>query len=139
MKIKHKDYLIYEIPNNWEIEETEKTTSIFKNNGDGALTLSFYTIMEIENTLEEHIRIMAKDFIDRNKIKLDNSLILYGTKKDKMIIYGTGKTKDAWFIKLWIISKYPKIILASYNSENKTSELNQIDKIINSFQFKNLD
>ena len=48
MLIRHKDYLTFEMPNTWVIEEGNEATSIYDNNGEGALTLSFYTIMELQ-------------------------------------------------------------------------------------------
>lgn len=138
MKVKHKDYLIYEIPNNWTIDEDNEYTTIYNDNGNGALVLSFYTIMEIQNNLDEHISIMAKKFIKNNLIKLNTPLILDGTNEGKKILYGTGETLDNDFFKIWLIAKYPKVIIATYNSKKKTQELKCIDKIINSFQFKDL-
>ena len=138
MKIKHKDYLTYEIPNNWIIEEDNDCTTIYNNNGNGALILSFYTILELQNNLDEHISIMAKKFIEKNEIKMGAPLILEGNSKDKKILYGTGKLPDGDFFKIWIIAKYPKVIVATYNSKKKTAEIKYIDKIISSFEFKNL-
>ena len=43
-----------------------------------------------------------------------------------------GTTPDQWFIKLWIIARYPKVVFATYQSEKKTSELKKVDKIISS-------
>ena len=138
MKIKHKNYLIYEIPNDWIIEEDNDCTTIYNNNGNGALILSFYTILELQNSLDEHISIMAMKFIEKNEIKMGTPLILEGNSKDKKILHGTGKFSDGDFFKIWIIAKYPKVIVATYNSKKKTTEIKDIDKIISSFEFKNL-
>jgi hypothetical protein len=132
MKIKHKDYLEYEIPMGWEIEDDVDTTSVYCPDGEGALTLSYYTIMELQETLDEHISIMAKKFIDANHIKLNHALILDSTQREKTVLYGMGTTPDQWFIKLWIIARYPKVVFATYQSEKKTSELKKVDKIISS-------
>lgn len=135
MKIKHKDYLEYEIPDNWIIEENEDTVSIYCNEGEGALTISFFSIIELYKTLDEHISMMAKKFIDRNQIKLDHAPILYKTKNDKTVLYGVGSSKNGWFVKLWFIARYPKVVFATYDSEKKTSELKKVEKIISSFTF----
>jgi len=135
MNINHSDYLNFEIPSKWVVEEDGDTTSIYDNNGEGSLTMSFYTVMEFQNSLDEHISIMAKKFIDSNKIKLHNPLILDGTKKNKTVLYGTGATSDNWFIKIWIAAKLPKIVFVTYQSEKKTSEVKKVDKIVDSFQF----
>ena len=117
MNIKHGNYLDYEIPSNWIVEEDNDTTSVYDNNGDGSLTMSFFTVMGLQNTLDEHISIMAKKFIDNNQIILHNPLILDGTKKGKTLLYGTGTTSDNWFIKIWIAAKLPKVVFATYQSE----------------------
>ena len=135
MKIKHSDYLVYEVPAGWEVDENDDSTAIYNNDGEGALTFSFYTIMEMKETLDEHISIMAKKFIDTNRIKLNKAFILDGTKKGKTVLYGTGVTPDNWFIKIWVIAKYPKVILATYQSEKKTPELKEMEQIISSFTF----
>lgn len=47
MPVKHEDYPEYETPNKWTVEEDNDTTSIFSNDGDGALTLSYFPIFEM--------------------------------------------------------------------------------------------
>ncbi len=135
MNVNHSNYLKYEIPSNWVVEEDSDTTLICDNNGEGSTTISFYTVMELQKSLDEHISIMAKKFIENNNIKLHNPLILDGTKKSKTVLYGTGTTSDNWFVKIWIVAKLPKIVFATYQSEKKTSEVKKVDRIIDSFQF----
>ena len=135
MIFSHNDYLTYELPNDWCSEEDEENLHIYNPKGKGAITISFFNILEMRETLDEHISIMAKKFIDQNRIKLDDPLILYGSKEDKTTLYGTGMTTDNWFIKLWVVAKYPKIVFATYQSEKKTSEVKKCDKIINSMKF----
>ncbi len=52
-----------------------------------------------------------------------------------MTLNGTGITSDNWFIKLWIVAKYPKIVFATYQCEKKTPEVKKCDAIINSMKF----
>lgn len=138
MKMKHSDYLTYEIPDDWELEENDEDTAIYNNEGEGAIILSFYTIWDLENTIGEQISIMAKKFVESNNIKIKNCFILDGTKKNKTALYGQGKTEDSDFFKIWIIAKFSKIVIATYQAEKKTSEIKEVDKIIESFKFKNL-
>ena len=70
MIINHDNYLKYEIPDDWIIEDKETLTSIYSNEGEGALTLSYFSILEMQETLDEHISIMAKKFIDVNHVKM---------------------------------------------------------------------
>ncbi len=135
MKGRHNGYLEYEIPDKWMVEEDSDTTSIFSNDGNGALTLSYFSIFEMQGTLDEHISIMAKKFIDTNHIKLNHALILIGAQDEKRVLYGAGSLPDRWFIKLWVIAKFPRVVFATYQSEKKTSELKQIDRIVSSFKF----
>jgi hypothetical protein len=135
VQISKKDYFKYEIPEKWIVEDSEEVTSIYCNNGEGALTLSYFSIFEMKETLDEHISIMAKKFIDANHIKLNRALILDTTQKGKSMLYGVGSTPDQWFIKLWVVAKFPKVVFATYQSEKKTSEVKTVDKIVSSFTF----
>ena len=135
MIFSHKGYLTYDLPNDWCSEEGEDDLLIYDPNGEGAITISFFNILEMKETLDEHISIMAKKFVDQNRITLHNPLILYGSEATKITLYGTGTTSDNWFIKLWIVAKYPKIVFATYQCEKKTSEVKKCDAIINSIKF----
>ena len=101
----------------------------------GALTLSYHSIAEMQGTLDAHISIMAKRFLDENHIKLKHALILDGTQKGKTVLYGAGTLPDSWFIKLWVIAKYPEVVFATYQSEKETAELKKIDKVVSSLVF----
>lgn len=135
MIVKHNDYLEYDIPDGWEIEDEDDLTSIFCCNGEGALTFSYYSIAEMKTSITEQICVMAKNFIDSNHLKMDHALILDGTAKDKKVLYGTGATTDKWFIKFWFIAKYPRVVFATYQSEKKTAEVKTVDRIIDSISF----
>ncbi len=135
MIFSHKGYLTYDLPNDWCSEEGEDDLLIYDPNGEGAITISFFNILEMKETLDEHISIMAKKFVDQNRITLHNPLILYGSEATKITLYGTGTTSDNWFIKLWIVAKYPKILLATYQCKKKTAEVKKCDAIINSMKF----
>ena len=131
----HKDYLTYELPKDWCSEEKEENLLLYDPNGEGAITISFFNILKTRETLDEQISIMAKKFMDQNGIVLHAPLILFGNKETKTTLYGTGTTSDNWFIKLWIVAKYPKVVFATYQCEKKTSEVKKCDKIINSMNF----
>lgn len=135
MLFSHKDYLNYELPNDWCSEEDGDNLLIYNPNGEGAMTVSFFTVLETRKTLDEYISIMAKKFVDQNQITLHTPLILYGSEKTKIILYGTGITSDNWFIKLWYVAKYPKIVFATYHSEKITSEVKKCDAVVDSMSF----
>ncbi|MDO5126059.1 MAG: hypothetical protein Q4D35_06775 [Ruminococcus sp.] len=135
MILSHEDYLNYELPNNWCTELEGDILLIYDPDGDGSMTISFFNLLEHERTLDEQISIMAKRFIDQNKINLHAPLILNSSTDNKTTIYGTGTTADNWFIKLWVIAKWPKIVFASYQSQNKSNEVKTCDGIIESMRF----
>lgn len=134
MKFNHNGYLNYELPDNWCDEEDNDNLLMYNPDGDGAITLSFLNVLNGEKSLAEHISIIAKRFIDQNNINLHSPLILFN-RDGKTILWGTGTTSDNWFIKLWIVAKYPKIVLATYLSEQKNDEEKICDSIIDSFMF----
>lgn len=134
MKFNHNGYLNYELPDNWCDEEDNDNLLMYNPDGDGAITLSFLNVLNGEKSLAEHISIIAKRFIDQNNINLHSPLILFN-RDVKTILWGTGTTSDNWFIKLWIVAKYPKIVFATYLSEQKNDEVKICDSIIDSFMF----
>lgn len=135
MLVKHKDYLSYELPDHWCIEEDGENLLIYNPDGNGAITISFLSILESQKSIDEYISIITKRFVDQNRITLHSPLILYGNGDTKTTIYGTGKTLDDWFFKIWVVAKHPKIVFATYLCEKRTSEVKECDAIINSMCF----
>lgn len=134
MIFNHNECLKYQLPNNWCAEENGDNLFWYDPEGNGAITVSFFNVLDTLASLDEQISILAKKFVDQNSIDLHSPFILF--KKDgKTILYGTGITSDKWFIKLWIVSKYPKIVFATYQSERKNKEVKICDCIIDSIQF----
>ena len=132
--LNHNGYLNYALPNNWCVEEDGDNLFLYNPNGNGAITLSFFNVINTQKSLEEQISILSKKFIDQNNVNLHSSLILF-SRESKTILYGTGTTLDSWFIKLWVVAKHPKIVFATYQSERKNPEVEICDSIIDSFQF----
>ena len=127
-------YLNYMLPNNWCAEEDIDNLLLYDPSGNGAITISFFSVLNIEKSLDEQISILAKRFIDKNNINLHSPLVLFNIE-GKTILCGTGTTSDGWFIKLWVVAKHPKIVFATYQSERKSAEVKVCDSIIDSFQF----
>ena len=132
--LNHNEYLNYSLPNNWCAEEKVDSLLLYNPNGNGAITTSFYNVLNTKESLDEQVSIMAKKFIEQNNINLHMPLILFN-RDGKIILYGTGSTSDSCFIKLWIIAKHPKIVFATYQSERRSAEVKVCDSIIDSFQF----
>ncbi|MBO5906566.1 MAG: hypothetical protein J6Q85_00235 [Clostridia bacterium] len=134
MMLNHNEYLNYTLPNNWCAEEDVDNLLLYNPGGKGAITTSFFNVLNAKESLDEQISILAKRFIDQNNINLHSHLILLN-RDGNTILYGTGTTPDGWFIKLWVVAKHPKIVFATYQSERKSSEVKVCDSIIDSFQF----
>jgi len=132
--LNHNNYLNYAVPSNWCAEDDTDNLILYNPNGNGAITISFFNVLNTEETLDEQVSILAKRFIDQNDIDLHSPLILFN-REGKTILHGTGTTSDGWFIKLWVVAKYPKIVFATYQSERKSAEVKICDSIIDSFQF----
>lgn len=130
----HNEYLNYELPNNWCAEENMDNLLLYNPDGDGAISTSFFNVLNTEKSLCEEVSLMATKFLDQNNIHLHSNLMLF-IKGDKILLSGTGTTTDQWFMKLWIVAKYPRIVFATYFSEQKSTEVEICDSIIDSFQF----
>ena len=138
-KIRHKNYLNYHIPKKWIVEENDDCTIIYNEYGKGAFILSFYTFMEAREDFNKQVNSMGEKFAIDNEIRLETPFIHNQTNKNKTVLCSTGyATSDNEFFKIWIIAKYPKVIIATYNSKEKNEELDVIEKIVDSFQFHNI-
>ena len=135
MLMYYKNYLSYELPNMWCVEENNDNLTIYNPNGKGAMIVSCFNVLSSQETIDEQISIMTTKFIKNNRITLQNPLILHSSPSSKTVLFGEGNTCDHWFVKLWIIAKYPKIVFITYQSENKTKEIKMCDKIVNSMNF----
>lgn len=135
MIINHNNYLNYELPSDWCYEEDGDNLLLYDPNGEGAITVSFYSVIDFHKSIDEQLVIMAKQFIERNNLKLIGHISLHISKDLKKILSGEAMMADGWFVKIWIVSNSHKIVFATYQSEKKTSEVNKCDGIINSIQF----
>lgn len=134
MMLNHNEYLNYKLPHNWCAEEGADNLFLYNPDGNGAITISFLNVISTDQSLDEQMSVLAKRFIDQNNINLHSPLILLN-KGSKGILSGTGTTFEGWFVKLWVVAKHPKIVLATYQSERKSFEVRTCDSIIDSFQF----
>lgn len=135
MLLNHNEYMNYELPPNWCAEEDEDNLTLYNPAGKGAMVLSFLSVLTASASLDGQVSITAKRFIDKNNIKLHSPFILYNAEEGKTILCGTGTTSDGWFIKIWTVAKYPKIVFATYQSRRKNKEVKICDTIIDSIRF----
>ncbi len=128
------NWLTYKLPKRWCYDEDNENLFLYNPNGEGAITISFLSIENAGNPLNVQLSIIAKNFIDKNNIKLSAPLILSNTES-KSILSGAGATEDGGYIKLSIVAKHPKIALATYQSECENPEIKDFDFIIDSMRF----
>ena len=117
----------------WKIRQAE----ISGYNLAGLMSLKVCSLLEKKNFFLTVITFTNWNTIANLKSHLDIIFISFIllNKEGKTILYGSGTTLDSWFIKLWVVAKYPKIIFATYESEKKDKEIKICDTIIDSIQF----
>lgn len=124
------------IPKDWSIDE-EESISIYKNDGNGALTISILTDFQETTVFDDTMVSVASNFIKSNNIRLSKSLIFNCTNKNRLILYGNCVTNNGWNENLWIIGKHPKIIVATYLYDKQDKkEIKKVEKIIESIKIK---
>jgi len=124
------------IPKDWSIDEAE-SISIYKNDGNGALTISILTNFQESTVFDDTMVSVASNFIKSNNIRLSKSLIFNCTNKNRLILYGNCVTSNGWNENLWIIGKHPKIIVATYLYDKQDKkEIKKVEKIIESIKIK---
>ena len=128
--------LTFEVPDDWVVEDEDGIRSIFNEDGEGAITMSFYRIVKLEATIEKQIKDMALKYIHDANIKVEKEPEIVISNIEKSVICTMGKALDGWFVKLWVVASFPTIIVITYWSEEKTKELDIVDKIVESFKFK---
>jgi len=136
MRIHHRDYLTYDLPEKWCAEEMDDSIVIYDPRGKGAMTVSFFSVTEEKQMLENRVCVMAKSFLEQNRIKTDGSLIVSRSDSGKITLYGTGVTPENGFVKLWITAQYPRVVLATYNSRKKSREVKKFDTLVDSMEFQ---
>lgn len=135
MLLNHNKYLNYQLPTNWCAEYVDELLLLYDPNGFGVMTLSFFNKIESEKSIDEQISICAKKFINKNNITLFKPLIITGSEETKIILQGTGNTLKNDFIKIWVVAKSSKIIFITYESEEKSDELQKCESVIESMSF----
>ena len=128
--------LTFEVPDDWVVEDEDGIRSIFNEDGEGAITVSIYRIEKLEENIEKKIKDMAVECITNNNIKIEKKVEVIAFNEQEAVVYARGKAPDGWFVKLWVVASFPTVIVITYWSEEKTKELDIVDKIVESFKFK---
>lgn len=137
MKRKSRNYLIYNVPRSWCVQD-EDVLTLFDPNGTGAMTVSFYNTMGAKEDLENQLRSMAQKYIGDNHIELKTPLIMQGSSKMKFELSGFGVAPDGWFTKFWFVAKHPRIVFATYHSQDGSDELEKYEKVVESFKIRDV-
>lgn len=125
----------FELPKDWCVEENGDNLAIYHPDGNGAMTVSFYNVINSEYSIIEQMSVMIKKFTDRNRIETRGPFVTF-RKDEKQILVGAGIADDGWYVKMWVVAKNPKIALVSYQSEEENDEVATCDAIIKSMGWK---
>ena len=67
MHFSHEGYFTYELPNGWCSEDSGENLLIYDPNGGGAMTISFFSILDMNKSLDEHISIMQRSLLIKTR------------------------------------------------------------------------
>ena len=135
MKKNHNGYLNYELPDGWRVEKDADHLLVYNPDGEGTMTLSFYSLVSTEECFEGKLNIFAKRFMEENRIQLKYPSLVRYKRSGKTIFYGIGTIPNGQFVKLWVVAQYPKIVVARYESDEKNPEVKICDALVDSFLF----
>ena len=133
MLIKHKGFIEYELPDGWESEIDGENLIIYDPDGEGAMVMSFYRAAD-KMPIENRIYKMAEHFVEHSHIKLLSEFSESNDGHKKFSVCCEGIDDNNWYTKLWIIAKYPRIVVASYNNKGKSNEVATYDEIVKSMK-----
>ena len=93
----YNEYLNYTLPKNWCAEEEMDNLLLYNPNGNGAITISFFNVLNTEKSLDEQIRnqnsrlYRTKEFIEvleeSNELIIDFSTALWCSLLEEIIVY----------------------------------------------------
>lgn len=132
--IKHSDYLTYSIPESWihDNNDEDGIVTIYDEDGLGALTMSFYTVMYDPGSLISFVGRIERDTATQSNIELSSTGMIFLSKDGKHTSAIDGMLSDGTMVKLWVIAKERRFIVATYIYEKKTKEYSIMDEIIKS-------
>ena len=125
-----RNNLEYNLPERWVAEENGDNLFIYNPDGEGAITISAYNIIDKNTPQIETVHNLFEDFVAKNGISLDTPTAISHYVDSKLITTGTGRSCDQWFIKIWCICQYHKILLATYLTTKITEEITMCDQLI---------
>ena len=129
-----RNNLKYNLPEQWVAEENGDNLFIYNPDGEGAITISAYNMINMNAPQIETVLNLFQDFVAKNGISLDTPTAISYYVDSKLITTGIGRSCDQWFIKIWCICQYYKILLATYLAEKATEEITLCDQLICSME-----
>ncbi len=135
--IKHDDYLTYSIPQSWINDDNDEDgiVTIYEEDGIGTLTMSFYTVMYDPGSLIDFVGKIERETAAQSNIKLSSTGMIFLARDGKHTSAIDGVLDDGALVKLWVVAKGRRFIVATYIYEKKTKEYDVMDEIIKSMTF----
>lgn len=134
--IVHRDYLKLRIPRGWVNDDSQDEVSIYPQKGEGAITISFLSsLSDFGGEVIPFLNKTVTDFAQQANIKIGKAYILNTRDFNKFVIHAIG-TQDDWLVKLWVVARSPRFLVASYFTKQKNmKEMNAAEAIINSITY----
>ena len=133
MLIRHKGFVEYELPDGWESEVNGENVIIYDPNGEGAMVMSFYRSTG-DIPIEKRIYKMAQSFVEQIMIKQLSDFSESNDNRRVFRVCCEGIDANNLYIKLYIIAKSPRIVVATYNNKIKNHEIETYNEIVKSMK-----
>lgn len=134
----HEDYLTYKVPCDWIIDDTNENGAIviYNENGEGALTISFYTIIEDYSSPIQFIQEKLSRFAKNNNIILEPIQRVHMHKDGKYSAWGDGTDDENWHVRAWVVLKEHRFLVATYYYQKNTKDFDEATEIVESMSFE---
>lgn len=133
MLIRHKGFVEYELPDGWESEVNGENVIIYDPDGEGSMVMSFYRSTG-DMPIEKRIYKMAQSFVEQIMIKQLSDFSESNDNRRVFRVCCEGIDANNWYIKLYIIAKSPRIVVATYNNKIKNHEIETYNEIVKSMK-----
>lgn len=127
-------WITLELPETWEYEQDNDVINVFSTvNPKGALQISFYNV-NVDISREELAEDFLQKFIDKYAINVDINTRMILERDDYTISVCAGHC-DGRYIKVWCLVENMRLLLVTYNSQNKNREISTADDIVFGIRF----
>lgn len=127
-------WITIELPETWAYEQEDNILNIYSNvNSKGAMQISFFKL-NLEKSREEIANNFIEKFISQFGLDIDINTKMVIERDDYTIATTTGMSHGR-FMKIWCLAQNKRALLITYNSLNKTREVNISDDIVYGIRF----